>query len=493
MQAFIFSGLGNSSSVERGITHMNPQEGICVEITGGVKVCVPDDIRLLTPYVLQEQLDWFEDEIKFFRRLIKHGNHVVDVGANYGVYSLTAALLAGPEGSVTAFEPLPATAGWLYRSIEENGFGNIRVVEAAVSNHSGYGTLQVSQNSELNRLVTPDGTVVGESVVLTTLDDSMVKHGWPLIDFVKIDAEGYESSVIEGGRLFFEKHSPLVMLEIKTEAGFQLGPIQQFESMGYSAFRLVPGLDMLGPFSYSESVDIYQLNLFCCKPERAQHLEDAGWLTRQVLAGLPDLDGDEWAQMLEKYPYGREHVVSWQRQVTESPVTDWGDYRRALNAYAYASSTRDEPSVRYACLTFAYHELTRLLECSPTHSRLLSLVRVATDFGHRQQAITALERMIGVLKSGAINVGEPFLPVSPELETISPAGNFAYWIVASVYERYAGLGLYSGYYSSEYTVDVLSVATKMGFSTPAIDRRLNIAIRHIAANRSESTSVSTDS
>src|SRR4029450_8382331 len=35
----------------------------------GVRVVVPDSLDLITPYVLREQQDWFEDEIKFLRQL----------------------------------------------------------------------------------------------------------------------------------------------------------------------------------------------------------------------------------------------------------------------------------------------------------------------------------------------------------------------------------------------------------------------------------------
>ena len=62
-----------------------------LEIAGGVRVVVPDSLNLLTPYVLIEQQDWFEDEIGFVRRLLRPGQQAIDIGANYGVYTLTMA------------------------------------------------------------------------------------------------------------------------------------------------------------------------------------------------------------------------------------------------------------------------------------------------------------------------------------------------------------------------------------------------------------------
>ncbi len=46
-------------------------------ITNGIKVVTPDSLDLITPYVLQEQQDWFEDEIKFVRKLLKPGQKII--------------------------------------------------------------------------------------------------------------------------------------------------------------------------------------------------------------------------------------------------------------------------------------------------------------------------------------------------------------------------------------------------------------------------------
>lgn len=62
-----------------------------------VRVVVPDSLDLITPYVLLEQEDWFEDEIKFLRRLLKPGQKVIDIGANYGVYALSMAQGRGAD------------------------------------------------------------------------------------------------------------------------------------------------------------------------------------------------------------------------------------------------------------------------------------------------------------------------------------------------------------------------------------------------------------
>ena len=142
-----------------------------MKIVNDVSVVVPASMQLMTPYVLREQKDWFEDEIKFLRTFIKPGMKVIDIGANYGLYSLALAKIIKGEGNIWAFEPTSFSAGCLRQSIEENGFTNIQVIQAGLSSSIGKAKLYTDPNSELNSL--SKGTTSGnyyETVLLWTLD-----------------------------------------------------------------------------------------------------------------------------------------------------------------------------------------------------------------------------------------------------------------------------------------------------------------------------------
>ena len=68
----------------------------------------------------------------FFARLVTPGMTVIDVGANFGYYTLLFGHAVGPSGHVIAIEPVPSTAAILARTIELNGLmGRTRVVAAA--------------------------------------------------------------------------------------------------------------------------------------------------------------------------------------------------------------------------------------------------------------------------------------------------------------------------------------------------------------------------
>ena len=187
-----------------------------LEITGGARVVTPDSVNLITPYVLHEQEDWFEDEIGFLRRVLLPGHQAIDVGANYGVYTLSMAKVIGPTGTVWAFEPASSTAAFLEQGIAANNFTQVVLERSALSRDCGTAQLTVNDNSELNALVRDQQSGnASETVRLVTLDDCLQRYGWKRIDFLKIDAEGEEANIIEGGRRFFADLSPLILYEVK--------------------------------------------------------------------------------------------------------------------------------------------------------------------------------------------------------------------------------------------------------------------------------------
>src|ERR1700678_1015795 len=110
---------------------------VVLTMVDGVRIVVPDSLDLITPFVLREQQDFFEDELPFVRQLLQPGQNVIDIGANYGVYTLPMAQKIGATGHVWAFEPASSTAQFLARGIAENGFGHVTLEQKAMSRGAG--------------------------------------------------------------------------------------------------------------------------------------------------------------------------------------------------------------------------------------------------------------------------------------------------------------------------------------------------------------------
>lgn len=257
-----------------------------LNIRGNARIRVPAGLDQMTTYVLLEREDWFEDETGLVRRLLRTGQRAIDIGANHGVYALALAGAVGPSGRVWAFEPAPQTADTLQQTLALNGLSQVQLLRSAVSDRSGPARLQIGAQSELNALAAA-GAADTVEVRAATLDELAGEHDWRDIDFVKIDAEGHEQQVIAGGRAFFASQSPLVMFEIASAGGQDLGAAGRFRALGYGIYRTVPGHGMLAPLQAGEALDPYLLNLFACKPDRAERLAKDGRLMAEArLASL---------------------------------------------------------------------------------------------------------------------------------------------------------------------------------------------------------------
>ena len=377
-----------------------------LEIVDGVRITVPDSLNLITCYVLKEQKDWFEDEIKFLRKLLQPGQKVIDIGANMGVYSLSMARTVGPTGGVWAFEPASSTAALLAQSIAANQFGHVVLDQCALSSKSGTLRLSLNDNSELNELVR-DGAPTGasEEVRVSTLDVCRERHGWHGIAFMKIDAEGEERAILNGGQRFFAEQSPLVQYEIKAGSDLHLELVDHFAALGYHSYRLVPGLGLLVPFDRTDSADAFLLNLFACKQVRADELAEKGFLAQSPAATQATKTGTlsalwsrftnrvayDWRSSLVRLPYGKQLVGLWKQTMDETDVSP--DIAEALRQYAISRDAALPGNQRFAALSKSVSLLKSLTEREPRGMRWASLARAAADVGERSLAVTALQRL----------------------------------------------------------------------------------------------------
>lgn len=131
------------------------------------------------------------ETVAFFEKNLKSGDHIADVGANIGYYTLLFAHLVGSGGKVVAFEPSPSAFACLSKSVR--GLKNVAIHNKGV--YSRHDTLRLYSQ----RKGDPMGSIVYKrgkrwnDVEVIQLRDFPETFTW-----AKIDVEGAELEVLRG-------------------------------------------------------------------------------------------------------------------------------------------------------------------------------------------------------------------------------------------------------------------------------------------------------
>lgn len=130
----------------------------------------------------------------FFRRYLREGDKVVDVGANIGNLTAVASLLVGMQGKVYSIEAHPQIYKYLQGNIRLNKFSNIETFNCALGNEPANVLFSDQRSDDQNRVLAS-----GEGIIVSAkkLDDLPISDHE--IALLKVDVEGYEKFVFEGG------------------------------------------------------------------------------------------------------------------------------------------------------------------------------------------------------------------------------------------------------------------------------------------------------
>lgn len=216
-----------------------------------VVMAVEPNFKSIVTSVLIAQGDWFEREIEFWRDNIQEGMTIIDVGANAGVYTFSAAKRVGATGKVLAIEPFSECVNYLNETCRVNQFDWVTVCAGAASDRDGTARLSVGSASELNELVSvddPNASGSFEEVDCFTLDSLLDKYDVKRVDLLKIDAEGHELQVLKGSDRLLRDFKPIILYEnIAGTQGSNLPVADYLRSISYKLFRYQPYLKNLVP------------------------------------------------------------------------------------------------------------------------------------------------------------------------------------------------------------------------------------------------------
>src|SRR5439155_882885 len=146
---------------------------------------------------------WEALELRELKSRLQHNSVFVDVGAYFGYYSIVAAHSSKGTAKIYAFEPLSANFTRLLENLQLNGLSNVRTFKVAIGGATAEADFEIppATNRGTGRIVKiarPNRPV--EKVGVLTLDAFVEAEQLSKIDLLKIDVEGSELAVLQGGR-----------------------------------------------------------------------------------------------------------------------------------------------------------------------------------------------------------------------------------------------------------------------------------------------------
>jgi len=210
------------------------------EAFGNTPLYVSPDAQL--KYIKPGRKGFDELLLNLAERFVHKGDVIWDVGANVGVFAFSA---AGKGGRVVAVEPDPFLVELLRKSvrIKENRDLDLKVAPVALSGNTALEVFQIAERGRASNSLTSAGGRsqmggIREEIIVPVMTMDTLLETFPAPKFVKIDVEGAEIAVMDGGKRVLEEARPLFFIEadIKTRPGittiFRQHDYALFEDIG---------------------------------------------------------------------------------------------------------------------------------------------------------------------------------------------------------------------------------------------------------------------
>lgn len=156
--------------------------------------------------------------VNIISNLIKKNMICLDVGGNIGFYPLLESFLVGNNGKIIVVEPIPENFQYLEKNIKLNKIKNIDFFKIALGDVNG--NIEFLLEDQKNTCWIPPKNYTISHEMKTQiipikigddfLDELKISH----IDFIRMDAEGYELNIIYGLKKIIESSKPIISLEL---------------------------------------------------------------------------------------------------------------------------------------------------------------------------------------------------------------------------------------------------------------------------------------
>ena len=206
--------------------------------------------------------NWEFHLMMFMNKFLKGGDITIDVGACFGWHTLHMARIVGDKGHVYAFEPQKQNCSLIQTNTKNNNLPNITLFNIALGHKKmkscicsaympgeenwGDGfvspameNVKAEEKEYIGRIGIKEPFPLNkEEINCDKLDNIAIKGP---VRFIKIDVQGFEKMVLEGGKNLISRDRPVMVIEVENPCLFQFG---------YSSKELFETIRGLGYYIY---------------------------------------------------------------------------------------------------------------------------------------------------------------------------------------------------------------------------------------------------
>jgi FkbM family methyltransferase len=213
--------------------------------------------------------------ISYINNSVKKGDTIFDIGAHKAGYLYFMEQNVGKDGKIYAFEPQSLLYAYLVKIKDIMHWGNITIEKIAMSDNEGSVTLFIPSN-KTGQSTSPSATILEnntlghvsntETVLTTTLDIYCLNYNIQP-NLLKIDVEGNELKVFQGGVHILKNFKPKIIVEIESLHVGQSKALETFEflkNLGYEG-KVVhdDGQFPLSDFSFEKYQNKEDMKNYC--------------------------------------------------------------------------------------------------------------------------------------------------------------------------------------------------------------------------------------
>lgn len=172
---------------------------VLCKVLGKQKMYVDATDSGIAPHLIMDGY-WESWLTLLFANIIKPGDVCLDIGANFGYFSILMSELCGSSGKTISVEANPRIAEFLKLTRLVNG-GKFDLVQSAISDKRGEAIMTITDHELGGGTIKPNELIPGRtqvSVPTISVDELLKEKNIQRVDVMKIDVEGVEPLVFKG-------------------------------------------------------------------------------------------------------------------------------------------------------------------------------------------------------------------------------------------------------------------------------------------------------